>query len=172
MMNKFRYRISFLYSAEFLILSIQNTDFNRSQVASMMGLNLQIKKLQEVISLILDENIIKKDEDLEVAEEIKEVFQKHIDLVDTYKILHQSTKHNIQDLDEYIEYDGDGNYQDSYDCNVGESKIKNEEENGVDIDVADSKVMKTDREVVEGNVCSLEKKETSSEECWDGGART
>ena len=80
----------------------------------MMGLNLQIKKLQEVISLILDENIIKKDEDLEVAEEIKEVFQKHIDLVDTYKILHQSTKHNIQDLDEYIEYAGDGNYQDSY----------------------------------------------------------
>ena len=160
-MKIFRYRISFLYSAEFLL--IQNTDFNRSQVASMMGLNLQIKKLQEVISLILDENIIKKDEDLEVAEEIKEVFQKHIDLVDTYKILHQSTKHNIQDLDEYIEYDGDGNYQDSYDCNVGESKIKIEEENGEDIDVAESKVMKTDREVVEGNVCSLEKDKSSSE---------
>ena len=36
----------------------------------MMGLNLQIKKLQEVIGLILDENIIKRDEDLEIAEGI------------------------------------------------------------------------------------------------------
>ena len=66
----------------------------------MMGLNLQIKKLQEVIGLILDENIIKRDEDLEIAEQIKEVFQKHIDLVDTYKILHQSTMHVIEDVEE------------------------------------------------------------------------
>ena len=101
----------------------------------IMGLNLQIKKLQEVISLILEENIIDNDDDLNVAEEITEVFQKHIDLVDTYKILHQSTKHNNHDetstlndnftviqTDENI--DQDDNYQDLLDDNVGESNIE------------------------------------------------
>ena len=103
----------------------------------IMGLNLQIKKLQEVISLILEENIIDNDDDLNVAEEITEVFQKHIDLVDTYKILHQSTKHTNHDetsttndnftviqttADENI--DQDDNYQDLLDDNVGESNIE------------------------------------------------
>ena len=116
---------------------MQNTDFNPGQVAFIMGLNLQIKKLQEVISLILDENIIKNDEDLEAAEEIKEVFQKHIGLIDTYKILHQSMKHNIEDHDKkstkindnYQEYDDLG-----LDYNIGESNI-NEEDHGKDIDM-------------------------------------
>ena len=125
---------SFLYSSV-LILGYM-TYFVVSQVTSIiMGLNLQIKKLQEVISLMLEENIIDNDDDLNVAEEITEVFQKHIDLVDTYKILHQSTKHNNLDetsttndnftvIQPHGDIDQDDNYQDLLDDNVGESVIE------------------------------------------------
>ena len=128
----------------FFISVFVSINFRRSDICCcqvrlltelIMGLNLQIKKLQEVISLILEENIIDNDDDLNVAEEITEVFQKHIDLVDTYKILHQSTKHNNHDetsttndnftviqTDENI--DQDDNYQDLLDDNVGESNIE------------------------------------------------
>ena len=150
----------------FFISVFVSINFRRSDICCcqvrlltelIMGLNLQIKKLQEVISLILEENIIDNDDDLNVAEEITEVFQKHIDLVDTYKILHQSTKHNNHDetsttndnftviqTDENI--DQDDNYQDLLDDNVGESNIEedllddkigesnNEEDPGINIE--------------------------------------
>ena len=114
----------------------------------MMGLYLQIKKLQEVISLILDENIIKNDEDSEAAEEIKEVFQKHIDLIDTYKILHLSMKHNIEDHNEKSTKIND-NYQENddlgLDYNIGESK----EQQNFSIMKTSGIVLKPEREVEE-----------------------
>ena len=125
------------------------TYFVVSQITSIiMGLNLQIKKLQEVISLMLEENIIDNDDDLNVAEEITEVFQKHIDLVDTYKILHQSTKHNNLDetsttndnftvIQPHGDIDQDDNYQDLLDDNVGESVI---EEDRLDSNIEKSNI--------------------------------
>ena len=55
-----------------------------------MVLNLQIIKLQEVISLILEENFVKTDADYEAAAAIIQSFTSHIDAIETFRRLYQS----------------------------------------------------------------------------------
>ena len=55
-----------------------------------MVLNLQIIKLQEVISLILEENFVKNDADYEAAAAIIQSFTSHIDAIETFRRLYQS----------------------------------------------------------------------------------
>ena len=55
-----------------------------------MVLTLQIIKLQEVISLILEENFVKTDADYEAAAAIIQSFTSHIDAIETFRRLYQS----------------------------------------------------------------------------------
>ena len=55
-----------------------------------MVLNLQIIKLQEVISLILEENFVKTDADYHEAAAIIQSFRSHIDAIETFRRLYQS----------------------------------------------------------------------------------